>query len=419
MPTIINDPILDRLQTELSENLQKAKTLRERAKSLDPLTGAERSLLRDLVKNSDQLLERVKARKDDLAAMHAVEEKFAGVLPGASGFTRRRSAKGRQVHPWAKALTSHLDTMRAKSLTPSGSVTVPALLPGLVDETPDRQTTFLSRINFRQLDDTDTFQYWRVEARAHNASTVEAGQTKPRSAYNREKVEDRVRTIAHLSDPIDRQDLADIDMLEEFISTEMVTGVRLELEHQVLLGEGSTAGILDDLDGILATSGVGAQAFATDRLVTARKCVTQLETLNIPLGSVAWVMHPDDWESYELMTGTSHFLLADPGTSGASLPIDRARRTLWGYPVDTSVLMTEGQALLGDWSPDSIEIHEREEVQIDWSEGAVVGFDTVEGESVARTGFERNQVTFRAEGRWGLAVKRPGAFITGDLTEGS
>lgn len=259
------------------------------------------------------------------------------------------------------------------------------------------------------LEGTDSLAFLRETVRTHAASTIRPGQIKPTSTYSVEKVEDRARTIAHLSEPIDRATIMDVELLGAYLEGSLRDGVMLELEDQVLNGAGSTTGVLDDLDGILATSGVQTQPFDTDRLVTARKAVTVLEDENLDPAGFAWAMTPGEWEGFELLTSTSHFLLSDPGTAGSSLPIDRARRTLWGYPVVTTTAMAAGSALLGDFAG-SVAIREREDVRIDWSEAV-----TVDGVSA----FERNQVVFRAEGRWGLAVMRPSAFVEANLAAGS
>jgi hypothetical protein len=75
--------------------------------------------------------------------------------------------------------------------------------------------------------------------------------------------------------------------------------------------------------------------------------------------------------------------------------------------VDTTTVLTNGSAVLADWSSDTVEIREREGVTLEWFEGGIVGMDG----DTAVSGWQRNQVQWRAEGRWGLAVKRPAAII--------
>lgn len=317
----------------------------------------------------------------------------------------RKAGAGRPTDGrWAKAMNDYLGRIGAKALVPSGTITVPSLSSGIVAN-QDRPRSILAMIPFVPLEETDSFAYLRETVRDHNASTVRPGQVKPRSVYSLEKIEDRARTIAHLTEPIDRSTLMDVALLQDYLEGALRDGVMLELEDQVLNGDGSTAGILDNLEGILETSGIQGQAWDTNRLVTARKAVTTLENENLDTGGFAWAMNPSEWEAFELLTDEAHFVLGDPGTAGQNPPIDRARRTLWGYKVVTTTAMVDGTALLGDFGG-SVTIREREGVTITWSDAVTIS---------GATAFERNQVLFRGEGRWGAEVSRPSAFVEVDL----
>jgi HK97 family phage major capsid protein len=350
----------------------------------------------------------VKSQILELDGTQAVRDELA-ILSGSGGPNMAGKAMRRGDGSWSKSMTTFLGALGAKALVPSGSITVPSLSAGII-ASEDRPRTVLALIPFVPLEGTDMFSFLRETVRTHAASTVAKGKLKPTSTYSIAKVEDRVRTIAHLSEPIDRADLADVELLEQYLEGALRDGVILELEDQVINGAGSTTGVLDDLDGILATSGIQAQPWVTDRFTTARKAVTALEDTNIDTSGAAWVMSPAEWESYELSKDDEHYVMAEPGTGGARTPIDRARRTLWGYKVITSAALADGSTILGDWSG-SCAIRERQGVQVDWSDAVPAEDGTV--------GFQRNQISFRAEGRWGLAVTRPAAFVEVDLTAGS
>lgn len=362
------------------------------------LTPDERGDIERLVATAKSAQDAIAGFNGDRAMLDDLSSLFSG--PGGGG----RKATPRGDGTWAKAMGAFLGRVGMKSLVPSGTITVPRLSSGIT-ASQDRPRSVLNLIPFIGLEGTDSFAFLRETVRTHAASTVAAGKVKPTSTYSVEKVEDRVRTIAHLSEPINRATIADVELLSAYLEGALRDGVMLELEDQVLNGDGATTGVLDDLVGILNTEGIQAQPFVTDRLVTARKAVTVLEDENLDPAGFAWAMSPSEWEAFELLTSESHFLLSDPGTAGSSLPIDRARRMLWGYKVVTSGAMGAGEALLGDFAG-SVAIREREDVRIDWSEAV-----TIDG----ATAFERNQVVFRAEGRWGLAVMRPSAFVEVDL----
>lgn len=138
--------------------------------------------------------------------------------------------------------------------------------------------------------------------------------------------------------------------------------------------------------------------------------MTLAERTDLPIENFSFVMTPEAWETFELMRSDESFLLSEPGSSsGGSLPISRARRELWGRPVVTSTVMPgDSEILLGDFRS-SVELRERtgEGIRVDWSEAVPDGEGNV--------GFSTNTFHFRCEGRWGLAVLRPAAFITAEI----
>lgn len=313
---------------------------------------------------------------------------------------------------WAKAMTSHLEHVGAKALTTSGQITMPSLSGGIV-ATTDRPRSLLNIIPIVPLTTGDTFSFIRETTRTHAASTVAVGKKKPESTYVLEKIEDTVSTIAHLT-TVDRSLVMDVELLQEYLEEALRDGVELELEDQVLNGAGDTSGVLDDLTGILNTSGIQAQAWDSDRFVTARKAVTKLENRNLNPAGFAWAMSPNEWESYELAQDTDHFVMSGPGAGGMQpLPIDRAARRLWGYPVVVTTAMADGASVLGDFAG-SVEIREREGVVVEWAQTGYMADLFGPGEHGDL--YQANKVRFRAEGRWGLAVKRPAGFVEVDLT---
>lgn len=300
---------------------------------------------------------------------------------------------------WATAFFKAYPQQGKALITPSGSVGVPSPLSVLAP-LGDRVDTILQLIPTEKTD-SDGFAFLRETTRTHNADTVAAEGTKPTSIYSVEKVEDKVETIAHLSQPIPRSYLADAPLLSRYLDDVLREGVQLALEEQVLAG----TGLDDDLAGILETSGIQTQAYSTDILTTCRKAVTLLEMVSIaPTG---WVFHPSDWETIELLTSANHYLMGQ--AQGQALPVDRARRRLWGVPVALSVGMTEGEAILADFAG-STHLWDREQTRVDWSENV---YDSVSG----KTDFERNLIRYRAEGRWGFAVTRPNGVVVVSLTD--
>lgn len=389
------------LEAEKAQHLKAARDLAAKANDAGRnFTAAERTQV-------ETHLAKAKAAHDELGWDRDLFAQLKNM-----GDTGSKTVRSGRDGEWAKAMTSHLNHVGAKALTTTGQITMPSLSGGIV-ATTDRPRSLLNIIPITPLTTGDTFSFIRETTRTHNASTVAVGKKKPESAYVLEKVSDTVKTIAHLT-TVDRSLVLDVALLQQYLEEALRDGVELELEDQVLNGAGLTTGDLDDMDGILNTVGLPAQAWDTDRFTTARKAVTKLENRNLNPAGFAWAMSPNEWEAYELAQDTDHFVLAGPGAGGMQAPpLDRAARRLWGYPVVVTTAMADGTSLLGDFGG-SVEIREREGVVVEWTQQ---GFVTdLFGAGLHGDLFEANKVRFRAEGRWGLAVKRPAGFVEVDLT---
>lgn len=305
-----------------------------------------------------------------------------------------------------KALPYQPASGRKDLLPTSGSVTV-GTMSDQIGELADRAETI---IQFMQVEphSGDAFAYLRETYRQHGAKPVETGGLKPTSVYELERVDDRIRTIAHLSEPISRNWLSDAPMLKRYLNGVLREGLQLELEQQILQGDGTG----ENMTGMLTTAGVQVIVFSADVIETARRAITALEVL--PVAPTGWAIHPEDWETMELTTASGgEYLLKDGSTT---LPIDRAKRQLWGLPVALTLGLDEGTAVLADWET-AVTLFEREGTRIDWSEAFNVPAGAYDAKDTS--GFERNLVKFRAEGRWGLAVNRPAAICEVRLEAGS
>lgn len=168
----------------------------------------------------------------------------------------------------------------------------------------------------------------------------------------------------------------------------MEYGLYRALEAQVVSG----SGVGENLTGILNSLVIVSVVFATDKLTTARKAKTSLESTGfIPS---TFVLNPTDAEEFVLIregAGSGQFLLGGPGGGYSD--------TLWAFPRIASLAVPAGTAPLADWSQAEPIIREDATLAVD------------RGGSL----FETNQVRFHVEGRFGLAVKRPSAFAVVNL----
>ncbi len=303
---------------------------------------------------------------------------------------------------WSQAFMAGRDWGRKDLLTPSGIVAVPSLA-SYIPAVGEVIETVLQAIPHERLS-SPSVKYLREVQRTHAATAVALGAKKPTSTYELVEVVAEAQTIAHLSEPIPRQWLSDVANLRRYLDEVLRQGLELALEDEILNG----SGVAPHLEGLLQVSGHLIQEFDTDRIVTCRKALTALETQGIPASRAVFVLHPYDWEAIELMTvADGQYMLGAPGQA---LPVDRARRQLWGTRVTLSTRIAEGTGLAFDLR--AVRKYEREQVTLSWSENV---FDA----SAGATDFERNLTRWRAEGRWALAVFRPAAIVEIELSAGS
>jgi HK97 family phage major capsid protein len=407
---------MDPRKARLNEIGAKARAIAAKAHSeRRDFTPAESAEVKALFDEAKTLAAAIKSKAADDDAIRSILGLDGVTDQRTLGFNgkERVGVAGGRASLWAKSAAERIGEAFAqtKSITPNGAITVEALSAGIARR-EDRALTLLDLLTIVPLEGTDVFSYRRETARTNNARSTAVGKLKPTSPYGLEKISDRVRVIAHLSELIDNSLIADVDELEAFLGDVMAFGVLEALEDMLLTGDEDTPSPADDFDGILELSGTQGQAFTTNALTTARKAVTKLEVVNLS-GPFAWVMSPARWEAFELEKDDEVYVLGDPGsgaTGGRTLPVDTARRRLWGHPVAINNAIDDDTAVLGDWSPSSVRVREREAVTLTWTEAVA----DEEG-----TGFETNRRVWRAEGRYGVEWRRPWAFVVAELTAGS
>lgn len=390
----------ERLLEQVRDHFKSAQAIASKAESekrdLTPaeLAGAEKHL-----KDAKAL----KAQADAEQVKSTIGGIFGPSTPVHPGNARVNALGGSE---WGKALTRSMSDSfgNFKSLTPGGQINVTVPLA------PEPIRTAEPVLALRQVIPTEQnitgqYAYLRQTARSNAAAAVAPGALKPESTYTLTRVDDRVRTLAHLSEPIPRQDLSDAVLLESFVDTELRLGLELELEDQILNGD-STG---ENFTGLANTSGIQTVAWATDALTTCRKGITALEVIS--LSGTAFVFSPSDWEMVELEAAAQF-----ASNSNMPMPVDRVARRLWGVPVVLSTSVAVGTGYLADFTS-STRLHVREEAAVDWSEN--IWRPDALGTGVGASDFQRNLITFRCEMRAGLAVTRPTGVVQLDLTSGA
>jgi len=247
-----------------------------------------------------------------------------------------------------------------------------------------------------QQTNSNMIEYFRVSGFTNNAATVsersgtpEVFTSKPQSSMTVVGVQAPVRTIAHF-EVAHRNVLEDEPTLRGIIDNELLYGLRLTEDDQILNGNGSGS----NLTGIRNVSGVqtlnwSAGAVGDTRIDAIRRGITKsLLAYYEPTGII---MHPNDMEDIELTKDDEnrHIMVMSVSIG--------AEARLWRLPIVSTPAITEGKVLIGSFGV-----------------GATL-YDRMEGTiRVAEQHsdfFVRNAVAVLAEERIALAVKRPESFV--------
>lgn len=225
---------------------------------------------------------------------------------------------------------------------------------------------------------------------------------KPHTSLNLQPAQAPIRTIAHY-EVAHRNTLQDEPQLQSIIDTELLYGLRLMEDDQLLNGDGTGENIL----GILRTPGVQnypgspiptpSPVESTDTRIDAiRRAATRVMLAYYEPQGV--VVHPFDWEKMELTKDANgNYIVAVNVAMGGE-------KRIWQLPVIASPAMNEGTALVGAFGLGA-KVYDRQASNVRIAEQHA---DL----------FLRNAVAVLAEERIGLTVSRPESFVVVDLTTG-
>ena len=216
---------------------------------------------------------------------------------------------------------------------------------------------------------------------------------KPKSNLRFESAQAPVRTIAHW-EAAHRNVLQDEPQLQSTINNELLYGLALEEDDQILNGDGTGENLL----GILNTPNIQtySQVVGDRKSDALRRAATLSVIANYP--GTGFVLHPLDWESVELQKadgGDGQYMLVTNFTSGLATNI-------WRQPVVETAAMDQGIFLTGAFGIGA-QLYDRQSANVRIAEQHA-------------DFFVRNAVAILAEERIALAVKRPESFIKGTFT---
>uniref|UniRef100_UPI003F491F2A phage major capsid protein n=1 Tax=Streptosporangium sp. CA-235898 TaxID=3240073 RepID=UPI003F491F2A len=213
----------------------------------------------------------------------------------------------------------------------------------------------------------------------------------PRSKSSFKPFRAPIVNIRHMQDA-HKNVLDDEPQLRDLLDRDMVDGVKMEEDFQILWGDGDG----DNLEGLFNTPGVQEyEGLSSDR---ASAQIRRAATRSL----LAWfnpsgiVVHPYDWENIELeQDKQGGYVVAVSIALGGEKQVWRMKL------VDTSA-MAQGQFLLGSFGYGA-KLFDRAET--------TVSVSTENSDNA-----ERSAVTIIAESRVGMAVTRPESFVVGKFT---
>lgn len=353
------------------------------------LTDAERAKVNEHLAKADQLAEQIKDAEEGAELFRRLE--------GRNGYGskhQRFDARKSVVQAVGDFVSRKAIATGTNEVAPAGLVATEPIPLGRVAH------DLLSVIPTEELASPPTFSYVRQTMRTNNATAVATGSIKPTSIYQTQRIEDRLRVIAHLSEPIDKYWLEDLPGLRTFVADELGYGLNVAVENQVLNGDGTG----ENMTGMLNISGIQSQAFSTDMFETLRKALTKVQLLGAREAII--VLHPTDWEAMDLVRvgTTNQFLVGSTvrqSVSGAevSAPTGSSALLSWGIPVVLSNAVTPGTGVVFD--PSAVGLRTDRAIELAWD---------------ASTGFAKNELIARCEGRFGLIVRNPALIVEADLT---
>lgn len=223
---------------------------------------------------------------------------------------------------------------------------------------------------------------------------------KPKSNLQFQPAQAPVRTIAHW-EAAHRNVLADEPQLQSTINNELLYGLALEEDDQLVNGDGTGENLLGILNqpntqSYTQTGAVGAPTeLKSDAL---RRAATLAILANYP--PTGYVLNPLDWEDIELQkggdlgSGDGQYMLFTNISIGAD-------QRVWRQPVVESPAMPEGTFVTGAWGTGA-QLYDRQVANVRIAEQHA-------------DFFVRNAVAILVEERLAFAVKRPESFVIGEF----
>lgn len=272
----------------------------------------------------------------------------------------------------------------------AGDLVQDTRLPGIVMQ-PERRMTIRDLITPGRMDG-NVLEYVQETGFTNAAATVAETGLKPQSDLQFELKNTSAKVIAHYV-KASRQIMSDASQLASYIDGKLRYGLAYVEEQQLLNGDGVGQNLL----------GILPQSSAYVSPITVTESFTKMDTLRMAMlqailaeyPATGHVMNPMDWAEIETLKDTQgRYIIGNP--QGTAAP------TMWGLPVVQTQAIAGGKFLTGAFRLGA-QVFDR------WQSRVEVATENEDD-------FVKNLLTVLAEERLALAVYRPEAFVTGDLT---
>lgn len=316
-----------------------------------------------------------------------------------SGMLRLRSKEGRLRVPVTDPFVARKSNITTVGLgTGTTGVQMPQRLPGITP-LPRLELRIRDVMNVINMTTGNSFDYVQMLTRTLGASPQVEAATKAESTYTWNSVSGTIKTIAHFTN-ISRQALDDVPWLRSMIDSELMYGLLLKEEQEILSGDGTG----QHLNGLITQASSYNTTFnmtGDTKLDLVRHAKLQARLYGLAtFAPDAIVLHPFDMEKIELIkeeNGGSNrgmYIIGDPRTG---TPV----KYLWNLPVVESDSIAQNTFLVGAFGTAATLI-DRMQAMIE------ISYEHA-------SNFTANLATILCEERIGLAVRVPGAFVTGSF----
>ncbi|MBB1060419.1 phage major capsid protein [Marilutibacter spongiae] len=378
----------DAKANKLSEAIAKADSdVKEHGKVLDETKG----LITELGNKHEQ------AEREFEARLHALEQirnaanddpeqrKSLGEMFVESDALKQFASKGRH-----KGMSAPMELKDITSVEASAGDGIWSYRDPDIVSDPYRPLMLRSLIPTVPVN-SNLVEWVQTNVRTNNAGPVSETGTKPKSDLTFDKKQSAVKKIAHYF-KTSSEVLQDMPRLQAEINTEGFEMLRQEEEDQLLEGDGTGENLLGLIPQATGFD-YGLVNSGDTRVDVLRRAILQVRQSFYSASGI--VLNPADWAAIELMKDGENRYLFSSVTNGAE-------PRLWRLPVVESDALAEGEFLVGAFRQ-AATIYDRMVAAV---------FVSTENED----DFIKNMVSILFEERLALAVKRPLAFVHGNLS---